>query len=234
MRPAGGVAYMAHIGGFVAGLVLAPMFAISRQHAGKRTSRDYDVAIISGPTFAQSHCAARVTRRAAEEPAHMLSVSSPPPPMPPSWPSPRLRPRSSRRLAGPGPARSGSAEGHGADRVPQARERPEGRAVRDMSRRRRSSACTTRSDSASSRKIAPASRTLRAHDVPGLGESREERVHQARRRQRRHLNGSTRFDFTNYFQVVPSHTLETVLWAEADRMKGLQITRRTSRISRES
>ena len=37
------------------------------------------------------------------------------------------------------------------------------------------------------------------------------------------LNGSTRFDFTNYYQVVPSHTLETVLWAEADRMKGLQI-----------
>ncbi len=38
------------------------------------------------------------------------------------------------------------------------------------------------------------------------------------------LNGSTRFDFTNYFQVVPSHTLETMLWAEADRMKGLAIT----------
>jgi zinc protease len=38
------------------------------------------------------------------------------------------------------------------------------------------------------------------------------------------LNGSTRFDFTNYFQVVPSHVLETVLWAEADRMRGLQIT----------
>jgi zinc protease len=38
------------------------------------------------------------------------------------------------------------------------------------------------------------------------------------------LNGSTRFDFTNYFQVVPAHTLETVLWAEADRMKGLAIT----------
>ena len=37
------------------------------------------------------------------------------------------------------------------------------------------------------------------------------------------LNGPTRFDFTNYYQVVPSHTLETVLWAEADRMKGLQI-----------
>ncbi len=38
------------------------------------------------------------------------------------------------------------------------------------------------------------------------------------------LNGSTRFDFTNYFQVVPSHTLETVLWAEADRMRGLDIS----------
>ncbi len=37
------------------------------------------------------------------------------------------------------------------------------------------------------------------------------------------LNGSTRFDFTNYFQLVPSHTVETVLWAEADRMKGLAI-----------
>ncbi len=38
------------------------------------------------------------------------------------------------------------------------------------------------------------------------------------------LNGSTRFDFTNYFQVVPSHKLETILWAEADRMRGLDIT----------
>jgi len=38
------------------------------------------------------------------------------------------------------------------------------------------------------------------------------------------LNGSTRFDFTNYFEVVPAHKLETVLWAEADRMKGLAIT----------
>jgi zinc protease len=39
------------------------------------------------------------------------------------------------------------------------------------------------------------------------------------------LNGSTRFDFTNYFQVVPANTLETILWAEADRMAGLAITR---------
>jgi zinc protease len=38
------------------------------------------------------------------------------------------------------------------------------------------------------------------------------------------LNGSTRFDFTNYYEVVPSHTLETVLWGEADRMRGLDIT----------
>ena len=38
------------------------------------------------------------------------------------------------------------------------------------------------------------------------------------------VNGSTRLDFTNYFQIVPAHTLETVLWAEADRMKGLAIT----------
>ncbi len=38
------------------------------------------------------------------------------------------------------------------------------------------------------------------------------------------LNGSTRFDFTNYFEIVPAHKLETALWAEADRMKGLNIT----------
>ncbi|MEZ5679770.1 MAG: pitrilysin family protein [Erythrobacter sp.] len=38
------------------------------------------------------------------------------------------------------------------------------------------------------------------------------------------LNGSTRFDFTNYFEVVPSNTTETFIWAEADRMRGLDIT----------
>jgi predicted Zn-dependent peptidase len=38
------------------------------------------------------------------------------------------------------------------------------------------------------------------------------------------LNGSTRFDFTNYFEIVPSNTLQTMLWAEGDRMKGLAIT----------
>lgn len=38
------------------------------------------------------------------------------------------------------------------------------------------------------------------------------------------LNGSTRFDFTNYFEIVPSHKIEMMLWAEADRMQGLAIT----------
>src|SRR5580704_11560508 len=38
------------------------------------------------------------------------------------------------------------------------------------------------------------------------------------------LNGSTRFDFTNYFEVMPANKLETVLWAESDRMRGLAIT----------
>ncbi len=37
------------------------------------------------------------------------------------------------------------------------------------------------------------------------------------------LNGSTRFDFTNYFEVLPSNKLETALWAEADRMSGLAV-----------
>lgn len=38
------------------------------------------------------------------------------------------------------------------------------------------------------------------------------------------LNGSTRFDYTNYFEILPAHKLETALWAEADRMRGLAIT----------
>ena len=31
------------------------------------------------------------------------------------------------------------------------------------------------------------------------------------------LNGSTRFDFTNYYEAFPSNVLETMLWAEASR-----------------
>jgi predicted Zn-dependent peptidase len=38
------------------------------------------------------------------------------------------------------------------------------------------------------------------------------------------FNGSTRFDFTNYFEIVPANVVETMLWAEADRMRGLAIT----------
>jgi predicted Zn-dependent peptidase len=38
------------------------------------------------------------------------------------------------------------------------------------------------------------------------------------------LNGSTRFDFTNYFEIVPAHVLEMMLWGEADRMRALDLT----------
>ncbi|MEX2447017.1 MAG: pitrilysin family protein [Dehalococcoidia bacterium] len=38
------------------------------------------------------------------------------------------------------------------------------------------------------------------------------------------LNGSTRYDFTNYFEVMPAHTLDLALWMEADRMRGPVIT----------
>jgi zinc protease len=38
------------------------------------------------------------------------------------------------------------------------------------------------------------------------------------------VNGSTNFDFTNYYEVVPANTLETMLWAEADRLRGLAVT----------
>jgi len=37
-------------------------------------------------------------------------------------------------------------------------------------------------------------------------------------------NGSTRFDYTNYFEVVPSHVLDPVLWVEAERMRGLALS----------
>ena len=37
-------------------------------------------------------------------------------------------------------------------------------------------------------------------------------------------NGQTHYDFTNYFEVVPSHVVEPVLWAEADRLRGLVVS----------
>jgi zinc protease len=38
------------------------------------------------------------------------------------------------------------------------------------------------------------------------------------------LNGSTAYDYTNYFEVVPSNALERMLWLEADRMRALNVT----------
>ena len=38
------------------------------------------------------------------------------------------------------------------------------------------------------------------------------------------LNGSTRFDYTNYYETFPANALQTMLWAEADRMRSLAIT----------
>src|SRR5215470_20436462 len=38
------------------------------------------------------------------------------------------------------------------------------------------------------------------------------------------LNGSTRFDHTNYFEVMPSNALEVAMWLEADRMRSLKLT----------
>src|SRR6202035_548135 len=35
------------------------------------------------------------------------------------------------------------------------------------------------------------------------------------------LNRSTRFYFTNYFELLPANKLDPALWAEADRMGGL-------------
>jgi predicted Zn-dependent peptidase len=37
------------------------------------------------------------------------------------------------------------------------------------------------------------------------------------------LNGSTRYDVTNYFESVPSNALERALWLEADRMRALKV-----------
>ncbi len=37
-------------------------------------------------------------------------------------------------------------------------------------------------------------------------------------------NGQTHTDYTNYFEVVPSHALEPVLWVEAERLRGLAVS----------
>ncbi len=38
------------------------------------------------------------------------------------------------------------------------------------------------------------------------------------------LNGSTRLDFTNYYETLPSDRAETALWLEADRMRSLDVS----------
>ena len=65
--------------------------------------------------------------------------------------------------------------------------------------------------------------SLRAHDVPGIHHLGKNQFIGLVESNGGILNGSTRFDFTNYFEIIP-HTVETMLWAEADRMRGLKIT----------
>lgn len=48
------------------------------------------------------------------------------------------------------------------------------------------------------------------------------------------LNGSTRFDYTNYFEVMPSNALELAIWLEADRMASLKVTEENLKTSRRS
>ena len=38
------------------------------------------------------------------------------------------------------------------------------------------------------------------------------------------VNGSTRLDYTNYFEVLPSNALDLALWLEADRMRSLDVS----------
>jgi zinc protease len=38
------------------------------------------------------------------------------------------------------------------------------------------------------------------------------------------VNGSTRFDYTNYYQALPANALERALWLEADRMRSLDVS----------
>ncbi len=47
------------------------------------------------------------------------------------------------------------------------------------------------------------------------------------------LNGSTRYDVTNYFQAVPSNALERMLWLEADRMRALKVDEENLRNQRD-
>ena len=45
------------------------------------------------------------------------------------------------------------------------------------------------------------------------------------------MNGTTNEDRTNYFEALPANQLDLALFLEADRMKSLAITKRTSTTS---
>ncbi|HEV2385678.1 MAG TPA: pitrilysin family protein [Candidatus Acidoferrales bacterium] len=47
------------------------------------------------------------------------------------------------------------------------------------------------------------------------------------------LNGSTSYDYTNYYEAVPSNALERVLWLEADRMASLKVNEENLRNQRD-
>jgi len=47
------------------------------------------------------------------------------------------------------------------------------------------------------------------------------------------LNGSTRYDVTNYFESVPSNALDRMLWLEADRMRSLHVDEENLRNQRD-
>ncbi len=47
------------------------------------------------------------------------------------------------------------------------------------------------------------------------------------------LNGSTAYDYTNYYDAVPSNALDRVLWLEADRMRALDVTEENLRNQRD-
>src|SRR4051794_36351655 len=38
------------------------------------------------------------------------------------------------------------------------------------------------------------------------------------------LTGSTRLDYTNYYETLPAESVETALWLEADRMRSLDVS----------
>ena len=90
-------------------------------------------------------------------------------------------------------------------------------------RRRRAS--TTTSASASSRRTAPGFAHLFEHMMfqgsQNLGKMEFIKLVQSNGGI---LNGSTRFDFTNYFEVVPAHTLETGSGPRPTACSGLAIT----------